>query len=155
MQEASGAYAPANRDLIISEAKRRLAYALRRGTALNSPALAKEAIQMQLAGEENEAFACLFLDTCHRIIRFETLFCGTINATMVFPRTVIKRILALNAASVIFAHNHPSGMAEPSPADRKITDKLKQALALIDVTVLDHFVVGGEEVYSFAEHGLL
>jgi DNA repair protein RadC len=100
-------------------------------------------------------FACLFLDNQHHILEFEELFRGTIDSASVYPREVIKKALAHNAAAVIFAHNHPSGISEPSQADKLITDKLKQALALIDIRVLDHFIIGDGMPYSFAENGLL
>ena len=100
-------------------------------------------------------FACLFLDNRHRIISNEILFTGTIDGASVYPREVVKRCLQLNAAAIIFSHNHPSGIAEPSQADRQITLKLTQALALVDVRVLDHLVVGDKTVTSMAERGLM
>jgi DNA repair protein RadC len=142
------------RPLVIDEAKRRLAARLEGLNALTSPALAKDAIQLYLAEQEHEVFACLFLDNQHRVIKFEELFRGTIDGASVYPREVVKAALACNAAAVMFAHNHPSGVAEPSEADKFITQRLKQAFGLIDIRVLDHFVVG-DVIYSFAEHGLL
>ena len=100
-------------------------------------------------------FACLYLDNQHRLIEYKELFRGTIDGASVYPREVVKLCLQLNAAAVIFAHNHPSGINEPSQADRQITDKLKQALALVDIRVLDHFIIGDGEPFSFAEHGLM
>jgi DNA repair protein RadC len=97
----------------------------------------------------------LFLDNQHRVIQFEELFIGTLDSASVYPREVIKRALQHNAAAVIFAHNHPSGVVEPSPADKQLTIKLKQALALLDISVLDHFIIGDGQPYSFAEHGLI
>jgi DNA repair protein RadC len=109
-----------------------------------------------LRGYPHEVFACLLLDNRHRVIAFRELFRGTIDGASVYPREVIKTALANNAAAVIFAHNHPSGLSEPSEADRLITLRLKQALDLIDIRVLDHFIVGdGDNAYSFAENGLL
>jgi DNA repair protein RadC len=105
--------------------------------------------------QNREVFACLFLDNKHRVICFEELFWGTINASAVYPREVIARALQHNAAAVILAHNHPSGVAEPSQADHQITVKLKQLLEGIEVRVLDHMVIGDTEVISFAERGLL
>jgi len=122
--------------------------------SLNSPEVSKHYVKLQLATYEHEVFACLFLDNRHRMIAFDKLFTGTIDGASVYPREVVKACLNHNAAAVIFAHNHPSGHAEPSLADKTITKRLKDALALIDVRVLDHLVVG-EEVISFAERGLI
>ena len=104
--------------------------------------------------EESEQFGAIFLDNRHRVITFEILFSGTIDGASVYPREVVKRALQLNAAAVIFSHNHPSGDTTPSDADKRITDRLKEALGLVDVRVLDHFVVG-QDCTSFAERGLL
>jgi len=145
----------AQSELIITEAKRRIAVKSRRGTALTSPNLAREAVQLKLAEIEHEVFLCIQLDNQHRIIAFAELFRGTIDGASVYPREVVKAALAVNAAAVIFAHNHPSGLAQPSEADRTLTQRLKMALNLVDIRVLDHFIVGADEVYSFAEHGLL
>lgn len=125
-----------------------------RGEALTSPDKAKDCIKLKLAPYEHEVFVCLFLDNQHRVIACDELFSGTIDGASVYPREVVKTALQYNAAALIIAHNHPSGISDPSQADRVITAKLKEALALIDVRVLDHFIVG-ETVYSFAEHGLL
>jgi DNA repair protein RadC len=108
-----------------------------------------------LSGRQQEVFLVLFLDTQHRVIAPEELFHGTLGQTSVYPREVVKRALAHNAAAVILAHNHPSGVAEPSQSDRLLTDALKQALAMVDVRMLDHFVVAGATTLSFAEKGLL
>ncbi len=110
---------------------------------------------MLLGGRHQEVFLWLFLDTQHRVIASEELFHGTLNQTSVYPREVVKRALAHNAAAVILAHNHPSGVAEPSQSDQLLTDVLKQALNLVDVRVLDHFVVGASQTLSFAEKGLI
>ena len=122
--------------------------------ALTAPDDSKAYVKLQLAEYEHEVFACLFLDNQHRVIKFEEMFRGTIDGASVYPREVVKSALQHNAAAVIFAHNHPSGIAEPSQADQNITKRLKEALSLIDVRVLDHLVVGSE-VVSFAERGLL
>ncbi len=103
---------------------------------------------------KNEVFACLLLDTRHQLIRYEELFVGSISSASIYPREVVKLVLNTNAATVIFAHNHPSGNNQPSTADKQITKRLKQALALIDVPVLDHIIVG-EDTLSMAEHGLM
>lgn len=128
---------------------------LRRDAVLNSPDRTRAYLKARLRHHAREIFACLFLDNRHRVIHYEELFGGTIDGASVHPREVVRRALHHNAAAVIFAHNHPSGVAEPSHADRAITLRLRDALALIDVRVLDHFVVGDAEVVSFAERGLL
>jgi len=122
--------------------------------SFTSPNDSKDYVKLKLAEYEHEVFACLFLDQRHHVIAFEELFRGTIDGASVYPREVAKEAIKHNAAAVIFAHNHPSGNAEPSMADQAITNKLKDALALIDVRVLDHLVVG-EDVISFAERGLI
>jgi len=121
---------------------------------LTSPQDGKDYAKLQLATYEHEVFACIFLDSRNRVIAFEKLFRGTIDCASVYPREVVKACLSHNAAAVIFAHNHPSGATEPSQADIQITERLKNALQLIDITVLDHLIVG-EDVVSFAERGLL
>ena len=121
---------------------------------LTSPLDGKNYAKLQLAIYEHEVFACIFMDSRNRVIAFEELFRGTIDCASVYPREVVKACLSHNAAAVIFAHNHPSGATEPSQADIQITERLKNALLLIDITVLDHLIVG-EDVVSFAEIGLL
>lgn len=140
---------------VMEMSKRVLQTGLKRGTALTSPDQSREVIGHELRDEVREVFACLFLDNQHRVITFERLFWGTVNAASVYPREVVRRALELSSSAVIFAHNHPSGVAEPSRADRQITDQLVNALSLIEVRVLDHFVVGDPDVVSFAERGLL
>ena len=135
--------------------RRYLEATLDRGEAFTSPALTRRFLQARLRAYHHEVFACLFLDNQNRLIRFEELFTGTIDGASVYPREVVKRVLALNAAAVIFAHNHPSGVAEPSQADHSITKRLQSALELVDVRVLDHFIVGDGEVVSMAERGLM
>lgn len=120
-----------------------------------TPTLVKDYLRLKMAGYEREVFAVLLLDSQHRLISCEELFFGTIDAASVYPREVVKLVLHRNAAAVIFAHNHPSGMPEPSEADKRITERLKTALATIDVSALDHFVVGHQDVVSFAERGWL
>ena len=121
----------------------------------DSPIRVKEYLKLQLGGRDHEVFAVLFLDAQSRLVRLEEMFRGTLTQTSVYPREVVKRALELGAAAVILAHNHPSGAAEPSRADEYLTQTLKSALALVDVRVLDHFVVGQGVVVSFAERGLL
>lgn len=125
------------------------------GVMLSSPNAVRDYLQLQLGERRNEVFGVLFLDNRNRVIRFEELFYGTIDGTSVHSRVVVQRALELNAAAVILCHNHPSGVAEPSQADEALTRRLKDTLSLIDVRVLDHFVVAAGEVVSFAERGLL
>ena len=139
---------------VLEMAKRHLQERLRRGDAFTDPAGARQFLQQQLRHRDVEIFACLFLDTRHRLIEFSELFSGTIDGASVHPREVVKKALALNAAAVILAHNHPSGIAEPSVADQRITQRLKDALALVDVRVLDHIVVG-DDCVSMAERGMI
>ncbi|EKO3369831.1 DNA repair protein RadC [Vibrio fluvialis] len=138
---------------VLEMTQRYLAEALKRGEALTSPQQTKLYLSSVLRDRQREAFYILFLDNQHRVIRDEVLFEGTIDAASVYPREVVKRALHHNAAALILAHNHPSGVAEPSQADRRITQRLTDALALVDIRVLDHFVVGDGDVVSFAERG--
>jgi DNA repair protein RadC len=135
--------------------QRYLQDALKRGDAMTSPDAVKRYLLARMRGLPHEVFVCLLLDSQHRLITCEELFRGTIDGASVYPREVVKQVLASNAAAVILAHNHPSGVAEPSQADRAITDRLVKALALVDVRVLDHIVVGDTDVVSFAERGLI
>lgn len=140
---------------VMEMARRHLFEELKRGTALTSPGAVRQYLRSRMAHLPHEVFACLFLDNQHRVIAFEELFQGTLDSASVYPREVVKRALALNAAALILTHNHPSGVAEPSQADQMLTRRLKEALALVDVRVLDHLVVGDGEPVSFAERGLL
>lgn len=135
--------------------KRALRENIRNGSVLSSPAAVRDYLRLHLMGKEHEVFMALFLDAQNRVLETEELFRGTLTQTSVYPREVVKRALKHNAAAVIFAHNHPSGVAEPSRADEALTAALKQSLALVDVKVLDHFVVGAGAVMSFAECGRL
>jgi len=139
---------------VLEMARRYLFESLQRGDTLSSPQDTRQYLSSQLRDYPHEVFAALFLDQRHRVICFEELFRGTIDGASVYPREVVKKALQHNAAALIFAHNHPSGVAEPSQADEQITRRLIDALKLVDVRVLDHFVVG-DEVVSFAERGLL
>jgi len=125
------------------------------GEPLTSPGASRDYLKLRLYGLPHEVFACLFLDNRHRLPRYEELFRGTIDGASVHPREVVRRVIETRAAAVIFAHNHPSGVAEPSQADLRITQRLKDALALIEVRVLDHLIIGEGEVTSLAERGLL
>ncbi|HEX7044323.1 MAG TPA: DNA repair protein RadC [Burkholderiales bacterium] len=135
--------------------RRHLEARLPRGEALQSPRDTLAFLQASLRDRPYEVFCCLFLDNRHRVLAFEELFRGTLNGTAVYPREIVKRAMALNAAAVILVHNHPSGVAEPSRADEVLTERLKEALSLIEVRVLDHIVVGDGEAVSFSERGLI
>ena len=127
----------------------------KKGPSLERPAAVKDYLRLKLAAEPNEIFAIVFLNSMHEVLAYEPMFKGTLDSTSVYPRVVVQRALELNAGAVIFSHQHPSGCTEPSSADRVLTDRLKAALALIDVRVLDHIIVGQGTPYSFAESGLL
>ena len=139
---------------VMEMSRRYLFETLQRGHVLSSPEETRQYLSSCLRDYQHEVFAALFMDQRHRVICFEELFTGTIDGASVYPREVVKKALQHNAAAIIFAHNHPSGVAEPSSADKHITQRLQAALALMDIRVLDHFVVG-DEVVSFAERGLL
>lgn len=145
-----------NEDWIVQQAivllERRV---FKAGPRLERPAAVRDYLRLKLVAEPNEIFVVVFMNSMHDVLAVEPMFHGTINATSVYPRVVLQRALQLNAAAVIFAHQHPSGATEPSNADRVLTEQLKTALALIDVRVLDHFVIGQGAPYSFAESGLL
>lgn len=126
-----------------------------RGPELTSPDAVASFLKLQLAQQEHEVFGVIFLDAKQRVLAFEILFHGSIDGASVYPRQIVKRSMAHNAAGAIFAHNHPSGCTEPSQADRLLTTRLKEALALIEVRVMDHFIVGEGRPLSFAEHGFL
>ena len=139
---------------VLEMSRRYLQESLQRGDVLESPEAVRFYLSSQLRDRPSEVFAALFLDNRHRVIRFEEMFYGTIDSARVYPREVVRRAMSHNAAAIIFAHNHPSGIAEPSQSDERITQQLREALALVDVRVLDHFVIG-DQVVSFAERGLL
>lgn len=136
-------------------AKRYFEASLPRGQAIRSPADTEAYLIAKLRDLPHELFCCLYLDNRHRIISFDELFRGTIDGTSVYPREVVKQALSVNAAAVIVAHNHPSGVAEPSQADERITRRLKAALELVDIRLLDHLVIGGGKVSSLAKRGML
>ncbi len=150
-----GAAKYAQLQAVMQMAKRHFEEVIQRGNALTSPDMTRAYLSSQLRGYSYEVFACLFLDNQHRVLRFEELFHGTIDAAVVYPREVAKKALMHNSAAVIFAHNHPSGINEPSEADKQITERLNKALGLFDIRVLDHFIIGDGRPFSFAEHGLL
>jgi DNA repair protein RadC len=140
---------------VLEMARRALRERLDRGPALSSPQAVRDYLRLKLQDRPHEVFGVVFLDAQNRVLAVEELFRGTLTQTSVYPREVVKRALAHNAAAAIFAHNHPSGIAEPSRSDEALTVALRQALALVDVRVLDHFVIGAGSAMSFAERGLL
>jgi len=140
---------------ILEMARRTLGEELKCGNAMNSPKLVRDFLRLSLANKQHEVFIGIFLDAKNHAIATEELFSGTLTQASVYPREIIKRALHHNAAAIIFAHNHPSGAAEPSHADKVLTQSLKQALSLIDVQVLDHFIVGNGTALSFSEHDLI
>ncbi len=150
-----GAAKYAQLQAVLEMARRHLSSAMKSGDLLTSPQLVRDYLQAQLRHRQHEVFVVLFLDNQNRLLAYEEMFRGTIDGANVYPREVVKQALARNAAAVIFAHNHPSGVAEPSQADQRITQRLTAALGVVDVRVLDHMVVGDAEVVSFAERGLL
>lgn len=154
VQDHDGAYRTASADEIIHAAKSAINRRFRRGSSLTSPQETRDFLRLKLASLEHEVFAVIWLDNRHRVLKYEELFRGTIDGSSVYPREVVKAALQNNAAACIFAHNHPSGVSEPSSADINITRRLKDTLSFIDVRVLDHIVVG-EECVSFAERGLI
>jgi DNA repair protein RadC len=145
-----------NENQTIAQALAVLQSRLRRfGQTFSNPDDTQAYLTLRLAAQEREVFGCLWLNNQHQLIEDEELFYGTIDGAPVYPREIVKACLRRNAAAVLFYHNHPSGVCEPSQADKNITDKLKQALGLVDVRVLDHIIVAGLHTYSFASHGLL
>ena len=150
-----GAYVAVSTEEIVEAAKAAMNRRVRRGVTLTSPRVVRDYLAVRLGMLEHESFGVMLLDTRHRLIEFVELFRGTIDGASVHPREVVKLALARNAAAVLLAHPHPSGVAEPSRADELITTRLRDALALVDIRVLDHLIVAGGEVVSLAERGLL
>src|SRR5688572_10449346 len=140
---------------ILAAASKILESRARYGSALTSPGAVRDYLRIALADRPHEVFVCIWMDAQHRVMQFEEMFRGTLTQTSVYPREVVKAALARNAAAVIFAHNHPSGVAQPSQADELLTRNLKEALELVEVKVLDHFIVAGNQAISFAERGLI
>lgn len=140
---------------VIAQGLAILSRRMRANDPLSSPNAVRDYLRMSLSGREHEVFVVVLLDAQNRVLHCEEMFRGTLTQTSVYPREVVKTALAANAAGVIFAHNHPSGVNEPSQADELLTRELKAALALVDVKVLDHFVIAGTQSLSFAERGLL
>ncbi|MEC8859905.1 MAG: DNA repair protein RadC [Pseudomonadota bacterium] len=144
-----------SREEIVAFALKLVARRFKRGANLTSSDATRDFLRLKLANYEHEVFCALFLDSQHKLVAYEELFQGTIDGCAVYPREVVKKALSINAAAIIFAHNHPSGHPEPSQADIDITRRLVRALTAVDIRVLDHCVVGGDEVVSFAERGLV
>lgn len=140
---------------VVELARRSIAEDLKAGAALTSPGAVRDYLKLALGALPHEVFLCIWLDAQHRAIRLHEAFHGTLTQTSVYPREIVKAALAANAAAVIFAHNHPSGVAQPSQADELLTRSLRDALALVEVKVLDHFIIAGSQAISFAERGLL
>jgi DNA repair protein RadC len=155
VKQPSGRYSPASDEQVFERAADLRLKLFPRRTPISAPSDAQSLLREKLAHLQHEEFVLVYLDTRHRLIAVETLFRGTIDGATVYPREVVKRALALNASAVILAHNHPSGVAEPSEADRSITLKLAKALSLVEVRLLDHLVVGADRVTSMAERGLI
>ena len=155
VRDAQGRYLLATADQILEATRQAIEYRMQRGASFTSPAAVKEYLCAKLAGFEHEVFAVLFLDTQHRLIEYAEMFRGTIDSASVYPRELVKEALRLNAAAVIVSHNHPSGNPEPSSADKVLTQRLRDALALVDVRTLDHIIVAGGSTISFAERGLI
>ena len=139
----------------IELSRRALQEGLEKRNALTSPGAVRDYLRLALSRREEEVFLCMWLDAQHKVIEIQKAFSGTLTQTSVYPREIVKAALARNAAAVIFAHNHPSGVAMPSQADELLTRNLKEALALVEVKVLDHFIIAGNQAISFAERGLL
>ena len=154
VKDDSGRYRLASGDEIIEAALSEINRRFTRGVAISAPAETLEFLRLRLGPLEHEVFAVLWLDHKHRVLAFEELFRGTISSASVHPREIVKSALRYNAAACILCHNHPSGVADPSSADQKITEQVREALRLVEVQVLDHVIIG-EKPYSFAEHGLL
>jgi DNA repair protein RadC len=155
VRDVTGAYRPAAADEVLQAAQTLLWQQMRGREVLSSPQIVRDFLRVRLGGLEHEVFAVLMLDAQHALIEYVELFRGTVSQTSVYPREVVKESLARNAAALILVHNHPSGVAEPSRADEFLTQTLKSALSLVDVRVLDHLVVAGTNVVSFAERGLI
>jgi DNA repair protein RadC len=155
VRDHRGEFVPARADLIVTAAKAHLRSKVRRGIGLTSPQAVRDFLTVTLAERDCEYFCLLLLDTRHRVLQFVELFRGTIDGASVHPREVVKVVMQAHAAAVVLVHNHPSQIGEPSAADELITRRLKEALALIEVRVIDHLIVAGQDIVSFVERGLL
>lgn len=155
VQEAAGAYRPALADEVLQAAQALLLSRVRELPVMSSPQVVRDFLRVRLGALEHEVFAVVFLDAQNRVLEYVEMFRGTVTQTSVYPRELVKEALARNSAAVLLVHNHPSGVAQPSRADEALTQSLKAALALVDVRVLDHLIVAGPEILSFAERGLI
>jgi DNA repair protein RadC len=155
VRDVNGQYRPASAEEILQRARQVLSHRILRGATMSSPQAVKDFLRLGIGTLEHEVFAVIFLDAQNRLIVIKEMFRGSVSQTSVYSREVVKEALMLNAAAVILAHNHPSGVAEPSRADEFLTQRLKTALAMVEVTVLDHLVVSAVETVSFAERGLI
>lgn len=154
-QSEDGSCRPATPDEVIAAAREHISRRVRRGTTLSSPRATRDFLSLKLGTLDHEVFAIIFLDRRNRVISYQEMFRGTIDGASVHPREVVKEALRQNAASLILAHPHPSGVAEPSQTDELITNRLKEALSLVDIRILDHIIVAGGDTRSMAEMGLL
>ena len=155
VRDVNGQYRPASSEEVLQRARQVLSHRVRRGSPMCSPQVVKDFLRLTIGTLEHEMFTVVYLDAQHRLIAIKELFHGSISQTSVYPREVLKEALKLNAGAVVLAHNHPSGVAEPSRADEFLTQALKTALAMVDVRVLDHLVVTADDIVSMAERGLL
>jgi DNA repair protein RadC len=153
--QADGSYQAVSDEVVIDAALDVVRARFTRESTLTTPHATRQFLRLRLAPLEYEVFSCVFLDNRHRVLAYEEMFRGTIDGASVHPREVVKRALALNAAALIVAHGHPSGIAEPSQADELVTRRLREALALVDVRLLDHIVIGADAACSMAERGLI
>ncbi|VTU31693.1 DNA repair protein RadC [Variovorax sp. SRS16] len=155
VRDVAGEYRPAEANEVLQAAQRLLAGRVRGSDILTSPAAVRDFLRLRHGPLEHEVFAVVHLDSQHRVLDYVEMFRGTVTQTSVYPREVVKETLARNSAALLLVHGHPAGVAEPSRADEALTRTLKTALAMVDVLVLDHLIVGGEVIYSMAEHGLM
>ena len=155
VRDVGGEYRPAEADEVLLAAQRLLARRVRGSGALSSPALVRDFLRLRHGPLEHEVFAVVHLDSQNRVLDYVEMFRGTVARTSVHPREVVKDAMARNSVALLLVHGHPSGLAEPSLADEALTQTLKSALSLVDVRVLDHLIVGGSDIYSMAEHGLM
>ncbi|MDR0780432.1 MAG: DNA repair protein RadC [Pseudomonadales bacterium] len=155
VRDTHGRYALASAEQILEAARHVIDQKMQRGASCSSPATVREYLRAKLANFEHEVFAVMFLDSRHCLIEYVEMFRGTLDSAAVYPREVVKEALRFNAAAIVMTHNHPSGNPEPSEADKMMTKRLKDALALVDVRTLDHVIVAGGSTLSFAERGLI
>ena len=155
VQEVAGAYRPAQAEEVLQAAQALLLGRVRGREVMSSPGVVRDFLRVRLGALEHEVFAVVHLDAQNRVLEYVEMFRGTVTQTSVYPREIVKEAIARNSAAVLLVHNHPSGVAQPSRADEALTTTLKAALALVDVRVLDHLIVAGPEILSFAERGLL